>query len=343
MIEIQRGKIRKPCKAVVYGPESIGKSTLFAQPDSLYIDAESGTAELDIARTPRPKSWAHLRQILSDIAANQQGFTKLVIDTADAIERLAIAQVCAECGVKSLGGNKDYGASYNALAGLWSEFLTGLEVDFIDTGKMHVVLLAHSTTTKFELPEEVGAYDRYMLKLEKKTGAMTKEWSDLMCFCNFLTVVTINEKTKKAKAQGGQNRVMYTEHTAAFDAKNRYGLDARLDMEYASIARCFGQIAPSARVAPVASSTPAAATATTPIQLHAEAPAPAIVAPHAKPLVDLMNTSRVTWDDVLAVLVSRGKFPAGTPIEAIPADFINGYIMPYWTKITQAIQSTKGG
>lgn len=48
-------------KALIYGHEGIGKSTMAAMlPDPVFIDVENGTAQLPVARMPRPTSWAML-------------------------------------------------------------------------------------------------------------------------------------------------------------------------------------------------------------------------------------------------------------------------------------------
>lgn len=45
--------------------------------------------------------------------------------------------------------------------------------DVIDVAYINVVLTAHAIIRKFEQPNEMGAYDRYELKLGKKTTAQT--------------------------------------------------------------------------------------------------------------------------------------------------------------------------
>ena len=45
-MNITRGKIKKPIKLILYGPEGIGKSTFASQfPDVLFIDTEGSTIE----------------------------------------------------------------------------------------------------------------------------------------------------------------------------------------------------------------------------------------------------------------------------------------------------------
>ena len=57
-LNILTGRIARPQKAVIYGPEGIGKSTLAAQfPAPIFLDTEGGTHHLEVARVAAPKSW----------------------------------------------------------------------------------------------------------------------------------------------------------------------------------------------------------------------------------------------------------------------------------------------
>jgi len=338
-MEVIRGIQPKPVKSLIYGPEGVGKSSLAKDfPKPLFIDVEGGTSRLDVARTPRPSTWAHMKQILVELAKDQMGYETLVFDTADWLEKLAVKQVCAQNGFAGMGGNNDYGKSYNELAQMWSDLLTQLEADFIQPGKMHVVFLAHSTAKKFELPEEQGQFDRYQLDLEKKVAPLLKAWCDLMLFVNYKTIVVVDDKGKNGKGQGGTRRVMYSEHSAAFDAKNRDGLPREMDLGIAPLAKCFTGL--SARPAP----TPApAAVAPAPVPAApsvsaSSAPAPSTVesgpvlkAQHIA-LNKLMAESGVTYDQLLAVLVAKGKYPAGTPMENIDPEIVDKFIFPHWEK-----------
>ena len=51
MLPIKSGRLQKPVKAVFYGLEGTGKTTLAAQtPDPLILDTEGGTTYLDVKR-----------------------------------------------------------------------------------------------------------------------------------------------------------------------------------------------------------------------------------------------------------------------------------------------------
>ena len=90
IMQIETGKKQSKVRAVIYGPEGIGKSTLAATfPRPLFVDVEGGTHHLDIARISAPKSWSAICQIVTDVAAGRLGpeYQTLVIDTADWAEK----------------------------------------------------------------------------------------------------------------------------------------------------------------------------------------------------------------------------------------------------------------
>lgn len=238
-MKITRGKIKKAKKVVVYGPEGIGKSTFASRfPDPVFIDTEGSTNDMDVARLPRPTSWTMLLEEIDYIKKNPGVCKTLVIDTIDWAEMLCIEHICdkhQKNGIESFG----YGNGYVYVKEEFGKFLNRLS-DVIEEGT-NVVLTAHAQLRKFEQPDEMGAYDRWELKLGKKTSSQTsplvKEWADMLLFANYKTYsVAVDDKGKKHKAQGGK-RVMYTCHHPCWDAKNRYGLPEECEFDYAVIAR----------------------------------------------------------------------------------------------------------
>lgn len=235
MIPITKGKIESAKKVVIDGPEGIGKSTLASMfPDPVFIDTEGSTKELDVARYPTPSSWNDIITDVEDCAAEAPCKT-LVIDTADWAEQLCIKAVCQKNGV---GGVEDfgYGKGYVYVSEEFSKLLRACD-KCIEAG-INVVFTAHAQMRKFEQPDEMGAYDRWELKLSKKCAPLLKEWADMVLFCNYKTTVITDSKTQSKKATGGQ-RVMYTSHHPCWDAKNRYGLPDQMEMNFDGIAHLF--------------------------------------------------------------------------------------------------------
>ena len=238
-MQITRGRQNSPYKIVLYGVEGIGKSTFASHfPDPLFIDTEGSTARMDVARMPKPTSWVHLSEMITYIIQNRPCKT-LVIDTADWAQHLTVEHVIATGGekIKSIE-DYGYGKGYTILAEQYGKFLNRLTE--VNNAGMNVVITAHAWMRKFEQPDEMGAYDRWELKLEKKVAPLLKEWADMVLFANYKTQVVEDPKTKTKKAFGGQ-RVMYTTHHPAWDAKNRDNLPEELPFEFSQIAHLFNQ------------------------------------------------------------------------------------------------------
>ncbi|HFK2719205.1 TPA: ATP-binding protein, partial [Escherichia coli] len=170
-MEVISGKIEKPKKVVLYGPEGIGKSSLAAQfPNPIFIDTEGSTTELNVDRLPKPTSWTMLNQQIEWVKQQGERFGTLIIDTVDWAEMQCTEFVCAQHGKKGVE-DFGYGNGYVYVKEELGRFLNKLS-DVIDAG-INVVLTAHSQIVKFEQPDEMGSYDRYQLKLGKKTSSQT--------------------------------------------------------------------------------------------------------------------------------------------------------------------------
>lgn len=369
-LKIISGKTGGALKVVIYGPEGIGKSTLAAHfPRPVFIDTEGSTRHMDVARTEKPTSWAMLMEQVEYIRANPGMCSSLIIDTADWAEQLCIDGICAS---KKLTGIEDmgYGKGYVYLAEEYGRLLNALE-EIVGRG-VHVVLTAHAMMRKFEQPDEMGAYDRWELKLQKKTSALVKEWSDLLLFANYKTMsVATDDKSKKFKAQGGR-RVMYTTHHPCWDAKNRLGLPEELPLDFAALAQYIGIPAAQVRTTPPpphVSSPPAppqvSAPTTVPVSTEKNSPPPPPSAlpmpaksqPTATPpqgapkaqdniaalraLHDLMQANDVLEYEVQAAFGARGYFPEDTPLTNLPADFIQGVLVGAWKQVFDWIQANR--
>lgn len=230
MSSIYRGPVRRAQRTVIYGPEGVGKSTFASLwPNPVYIDTESGTDHLDVARFAEPKDWTELLGIVDEIFRDPQGFETLVVDTADGAEALCRAYILKRDGQKSIE-SYGYGKGYTIAQEEWQKFLDSLSALIDGPHPVNVVVCAHSQQRKVEKPEDPNAYDHYELKLDRRIAAVTKEWADAVLFMNFETFVVENSDGHH-KAKGGKKRRLYTDHDAAFDAKNRWGLPDSIALE----------------------------------------------------------------------------------------------------------------
>lgn len=241
-MNIIRGKQQRPQRVVIYGVESVGKSTFAAQfPNPIFLDIERGTAHLDVDRTP-VESWKHLNECIAEIGGT--AYQSVVIDSADWAERLCVQDLLATHKKQSIR-DFSYGGGEVMVAEKMSRFLGSLD-RVIDSGK-NVVVIAHSKVQRVEPPDLLAAYDRYELKLSKQSSPLVKEWADELWFFRF-KVKAVAQDNGKAKGTGGKERVIYTTHSAAYDAKTRSGLAEEIPMEWSAVAHLFPQ--PAAKPAP---------------------------------------------------------------------------------------------
>ena len=358
-MQVISGRIEKAKKVVLYGPEGVGKSSFASQfPNPIFIDTEGSTTELDVNRLPRPSSWTMLLQQVDWV--KNESYKTLIIDTIDWAEMLGVQSVCAthnKSGIESFG----YGQGYIYVAEEIGKFLNKLS-DLIEIG-INVVLTAHSQIVKFEQPDEMGAYDRYQLKLGQKSGsrtaALVKEWADMVLFMNYKTYsVATDDKGKKHKAQGG-TRTIYATHHPAWDAKNRHGLPDEFPMDYAQIAHIFNGTAiqqTSATTQPT-NPTPLVQQEAPPVQqpqqqVSVQQPTqpPVTPAPASQPapanldsaipqsLRDLMQQHGVTEPEIQVVVGQKGYYPMDTPIANYDPGFIEGVLVAAWPSVHQMVK-----
>lgn len=364
-MEIIKGKLPSAKKVVIYGPEGIGKSTFASRfPEPLFIDTEGSTKEMDVARTPTPSSWTMLLEQISYIKMHPDICKTLIIDTLDWAEQMCVKHVCekhGKSGIEDFG----YGNGYVYAKEEFGRLLNQLE-ELIKAG-IHVALTAHAQMRKFEQPNEMGAYDRWELKLGKKTTSQTaplvKEWADMVLFANYKTFsVAVDDKGKKHKAQGG-SRVMYTLHHPCWDAKNRYGLAEELPFDYASIAHIMdalvrerekNQQAPTAPKAVESKHKPINETMAgeekQDIPLNEESKGtnqPHKIFIDSNPdhvpqaLKDLMQDKGVNEWEIQNVVAAKGYYPSDTPIEKYDEGFIHGVLIAAWPKVYEMIQMAR--
>lgn len=234
-MKITRGIRHTAKKVVIHGVEGIGKSTLASQfPAAVVLDTEDGTNHLDVARVT-VSTWADLEGSLHDLARDGQGFRTVVIDSIDWAERLLINHLLKRSSKRSIE-DFGFGKGYTMVAEAMGRLLAVCNT-LVDAG-VNVVLVGHTTVKRTAPPDMDEGYDRYELKLTKQSGPIVKEWADAILFVNYRTKLVAGEDGR-TRAKGGKERVIHTERTAAFDAKNRCGMQPELPMSIDALAPLF--------------------------------------------------------------------------------------------------------
>ena len=242
-MKITKGKQQRPQRVVLYGVESVGKSTFAAQfPKPLFLDVEGGTSHLDTDRASI-ESGVELESAIAECASLE--YQTIIVDSIDWVERLITEQLLIETKKKSIE-DFGYGKGWVQVAERMSGLLRSLD-ELIERGK-HVVLIAHSKVQRVEPPDLLAAFDRYELKMSKQSSPLVKEWADELWFFRFKTK-TVESGSGKMKGVGGKERVILTTHSAAYDAKTRSGLAEELPMEWGSVAHLFSGSQPVAKQA----------------------------------------------------------------------------------------------
>lgn len=348
--EVQQTMQIEPMKVLIYGVEGIGKTTFASKfPDPIFIDTEGSTGFINARKLPNPTSWTMLLDELEDIKSEPRGKT-LIIDTLDWAERLAKKYLMDKNKWAAIDST-NYGSRYVALSDEIGKLLNKL-TEIKDVG-INVVLTAHAEAKKHELPDEMGQYDKYTLKLEKRDAGLAKEWADMILFFNYKTTIISDSKSNSKKATGGQ-RVMYTTHKPAWDAKNRLGLPDELPIDFETIRELFEaktgmgttqiksestQKTQTQQQMPLPEEPPVIETEPEPVEAQA-APAFNEEIPSSIPqsLADLMTVNHVTTDEIMQVIYVGGFMSQGTPLENVPAE-LWGHLASNWDKVLNMLET----
>lgn len=228
--ELIQGKIQRPIRVVLYGVEGVGKSSFAAQsPNPIFIATEDGTSQLDITRFPLSEDWNTLLSQIAALLKEEHDYKTLVLDSLDWAERLCFEHICQQKHINTIT-DLPYGNGYMEALKQFERLQRGLEALF--RKGMHIILISHAQIKTFHNPE-CENYDRYQLKLHDKISSLFKQWCDCLLFANFETFVNQSGEGfhKRNIAQSFGKRVLYTEHRAAFDAKNRYQLPTLMELD----------------------------------------------------------------------------------------------------------------
>lgn len=336
----------KGIKTLIYGVEGVGKSTLASKfPKPIFLDTEGSTDKYNfVERYPKPTSIAMLVDECNDIVANGE-YQTIVIDTFDKVEQMISEELCAANNKQSLE-EFGYGAGYSELDERVGKLLNFFQ-DIIEKG-MNVTILAHAKTKNFDSPLGDGSYTRYELKLGAKTTQRTasflKEWADMILFCNY-KVQVIENKDKKKHGYGGE-RCMYTTHSPAYDAKNRFGLDNELPLDFKAIEHIFKMNQSQSKneqpievnLKPI--SEEKIAIEPKPTEMNIET----IYQPTEytedelkqmsllpKALVDLMKADNVKPSEIMDFTVSKGIVTRNTPLQNYPDGYFD-FLTTKWNE-----------
>lgn len=315
-----KGIIKTAQKTVIYGTEGIGKSTFASMfPSPAFIDTEGSTKNMDVDRY-LVSDWSDILKAVEEVK-REKVYKTVVIDTADWAETRCADFVCRNAGKKGIE-DFGYGKGYTYLQEEFQKLLNLLD-ELIADG-INVVITAHAKMRKFEQPDEMGAYDRWEMKLTKQVAPMVKEWADMVLFANYKTFA-VKDENGKNKAQGGK-RVMYTQHHPCWDAKNRHGLPAECEFDY----KVIKHIVEGAEKPPKASKEEKPKEEPKK-QTEAEKAASEGFATIHEELRSWMEHDKIEEGQLIAAVASKGGCQYDSKLEDLSPDFIKNNLMAKWS------------
>ena len=229
---ITRGSVAGAPRIVIHGAPGIGKSTLASSaPAPLFLDLEHGTLQMNVARVDNIDTWEALITTVRALATEPHDFKTLVIDTLDRAEWLCWQYVCKQgrkSSIEEFGFGKGYVAAYEQ----FRSFASALETLRMRRG-MAVVVIAHSKVEK--APNAAGdEYERWTLKVDKRVAGLFYEMFDAVLFAR-LQVFT--RTTEAGRVKGfGDARVIETQESGAWLAKNRYAMPRQIPLTWEDLA-----------------------------------------------------------------------------------------------------------
>lgn len=237
LANVSRTRRQMPMRILLHGVEGVGKTTFAAKtPSPIFLCPEDGIPQSlgDVAHFTAPENgwtWQDVLDAVRALSTSDHDYKTLVLDTLDWLEPLLWKHICETAKVASIeevGGG--YGKGYTAATDGWRVLLASIERARSLKG-MNIVLLAHSTIKAFKDPTS-ESYDRFELKIHKASAGLWKEWCDAVLFARYEDITTKDARTKRIRGVSTGSRIVYTNHHAAYDAKNRYDLPEELPLSW---------------------------------------------------------------------------------------------------------------
>lgn len=227
-----------PSRVILHGTEGVGKTSfgaLATKPIFCMTRGETGLLTLidngqvpETDHFPEVMRWLDLMAHLNYLIVEARDNRAFVLDTLNGAERLCFEHVCEQKNKGNWDAFQSYGRGPEIALQEWVKFLSLLD-RLREVRKVAIICLCHTKIKTFKNPEG-DDYDRYTPDMHEKTWGLAAKWADIVLFSNFETFAKKSQGEIRAKGVGGQNRLLYTQRTAAWDAKNRAGLPAEIPM-----------------------------------------------------------------------------------------------------------------
>jgi hypothetical protein len=214
---------------VVYRNEGRGKTSLASRfHNAVWFLLERGLPRgVTVEAAEGVDSFEGVMNGLRHLYSAEHTYQTLVVDTLDAFEPHLLEHVCAANRWRNIE-QPSYGKGWVAADETWRRFLSGVSA-LRDKRGMTVVLTCHATIERVEDPR-APTYTAYAPKLHKRARALVMDAADIVGFlAEDLRVVTDDGGFReRTRAAAGNGRFLFVEGCPAFNAKNRFGMPAKI-------------------------------------------------------------------------------------------------------------------
>ena len=317
---IQTGVIARPQRVVLYGPEGTRKTWLATQtPHPLLLDLECGSHQYDCERITIP-TYGELTKALELLLREKHEYQTIAFDTIDWIEKFLTNEVCRANKFDSIE-SAGYGKGWQFLREAFDKLLFD-QIDGLVRRGCHVLIVGHAAVKRVQLPGLAEPFDKYELKLDRRNADTLTEWADSVCFVNW-DLRTAKSREGLVRAIGGKEPLIYPNHGAGWDAKNRARLEDGLKCEFSSIAPLFGD---RAVLEPVSGGAEVPAAAVTSGPDAETAPEPG-AAPQPVTTPGLQNVPAPRkYDDIVSDLTMQEIRAADALLSSLPQERLREFL-----------------
>ena len=225
---------KRPTIMTIVGEGGTGKTTLASMMPGpvVIIRTEDGTKSIegkdDVFVFPLAESVSQVFEAIESLKNEDHPFKTVVIDSITQLNILIEAEIVAsDSKAKSINtANGGYGAGHAAVAEVHRKIRE--EIGVLSHKKnMNVVFIAHAESESFD-PPDGDAYQRYSLRMNKRSVSHYSDNVDLVGFIKLKTYTKGDDGKKKAFTDG--SRILTCYPTAAHISKNRFGIDHDLEL-----------------------------------------------------------------------------------------------------------------
>lgn len=218
-------------RLVINAVEGFGKTTIGAfAPNSVILMARDETGFITLRRSNRVPDvpayqlddWTATIGLIKSLAGQKYG--TVVLDALGGFERLCHEHVVATNCKGDWEVFMAYHRGFDMALPIWLQLLQAL--DTVRASGSHVIILSHAKLETVRDPMLSEDYQRYTAEVHAKTWGLTAKWADAVLFGKF--VAGVDKKT--GKPNGGKERIIYTEQSAAYVSKNRYGMAPQIEL-----------------------------------------------------------------------------------------------------------------